>query len=194
MTDFLYSLDRAVFYWINHGWSNPFFDWLMPFLTERKNWFPVWVILFGWLIWKGGQKGRLVVAMAVLIILITDQVSSGLIKPWVDRVRPSNALPDVHLLVKRTFSNSFPSSHAANFFAGAVLLSWFYRKWLAICFGLAVLVSLSRPYVGVHYPSDILGGAVLGSGTALMVIYLTRFIAGKTGISWLQVFPEGDKK
>ncbi|MCA0445001.1 MAG: phosphatase PAP2 family protein [Bacteroidetes bacterium] len=194
MTDFLYEIDKTLFYWINHGWSNPVFDVVMPFITNRVTWFPVWIALVAWLILKGGRKGRIVAALIIPVIFLTDQVSSELIKPFIDRVRPSNALPDVYLLVKRTMSDSFPSSHAANFFAGATLLTWFYRKTAWICFSLATLVALSRPYVGVHYPSDILGGAVLGSLLTLAVIWLYLQLAKKSGLPWLQTDLEGVSK
>jgi undecaprenyl-diphosphatase len=74
---------------------------------------------------------------------------------------------------------SFPSSHAVNSFAVATLLSTYYRRWQWWFFGWAALVALSRPAVGVHYPSDILGGAAIGACVALALIVLWTQAARK---------------
>lgn len=182
--DFLQTIDTAVFYFINVTLQNPVFDWLMPFVTEKYTWFPVWGLAVILLLWKGGRQGRFMVLLIIPVIFLSDQISSSVIKPLFERTRPCVALEGVHLLRGMKTSYSFTSSHAANFFATATFFTYFYPRWKWLFFGLATLVGISRISVGVHYPFDVLGGAVLGTACALAVIYSWKWIAERFGIAW----------
>jgi undecaprenyl-diphosphatase len=172
--EFLNQIDTAVFYFINVTLHNAFFDWLMPIVTAKETWFPLWIIATVLLLWKGGRKGRLAVLLVIPLIVMTDQISSTLIKSWVARIRPCNVLPDVHLLGKKLSSYSFPSSHAANFFGLATYFSYLYSRYKWWFFSAAFLVGLSRISVGVHYPLDVVGGGVLGALCAFIIICVYR--------------------
>ncbi|MBM4174847.1 MAG: phosphatase PAP2 family protein [Ignavibacteria bacterium] len=174
--DFFYSIDVSIFYFINGTLANPVFDKLMPFITEVKNWYLVYVLLWFIILFKGGKYRFAMAISMILLITITDQVSSSLLKNLFERVRPCNALPDVHLLAGCTGSYSFPSSHAVNNFAAATFFSFYYKhlKWLL--FSVAVIIALSRIFVGVHYPSDVLGGAVIGTILGYLCVKLTERI------------------
>lgn len=163
MIDFLYSIDLNVFYFINHTLANSFFDKFFPFITEVKNWYLAYIILWLILFIKGGRIGKITAVAVLVAIIFSDQFSSHFLKDIAARIRPCNALPDVRLLVTSTGSYSFPSSHAVNNFTIAVLLMRIFPKYKWILLTTAFVVILSRPYVGVHYPSDILGGALIGS-------------------------------
>jgi undecaprenyl-diphosphatase len=183
MIDFLYSIDVSVFYFINGTLANPLFDKLMPFITEVKNWYLVYVLLWFIILFEGG-KYRVAMAIAMIfLITITDQVSSSLLKNLIERVRPCNALPDVHILVGCTGSFSFPSSHAVNNFAAAMFFSYYYKHLKWILFSVATIVALSRIFVGVHYPSDVLGGAIIG-------IFLGYICAKILGVALEKFFQE----
>ncbi|MCU7493994.1 MAG: phosphatase PAP2 family protein [Ignavibacteria bacterium] len=163
MTDFLYSIDLAVFYFINHTIANPAMDRFFVFITDVNHWYIAYLILLGIAFIKGGRIGKISAVGALLLIVTSDQLSSFFIKHWVARVRPCNALSDCRSLIEASGSYSFPSSHAVNNFAAA---AFFYRiypdlKW--VLFITAALVAISRVYVGRHYPSDIAGGALIGS-------------------------------
>lgn len=176
MIDFLYSVDVSIFYFINGTLANPLFDKLMPFITEVKNWYLVYVLLWFIILFKGG-KYRIAMAVAmILLITITDQFSSSLLKNLIERVRPCNALPDVHLLAGCTGSFSFPSSHAVNNFAAAMFFGYFYRHLSWILFFVATVMALSRIFVGVHYPSDVFGGAIIGIILGYLCVKLTEKI------------------
>lgn len=176
MIDFLYSVDVSVFYFINGTLANSFFDRIMPFITEVKNWYLVYILLWFIILFKGG-KYRIAMAISmILLVTITDQVSSALLKNLIERVRPCNALPDVHLLVGCTGSFSFPSSHAVNNFAAAMFFSYFYKHLKWILFSVAAIVAISRIFVGVHYPSDVIGGAVIGTILGYLCVKLTERI------------------
>lgn len=162
MLDFLYSIDVAVFYFINNSLANPVTDKIMPFITNENSWILVYIFFWFILLFKGGKHRVIIAIFILLMITFSDQLSSVHLKIWLGRIRPCNVLPDVHLLVSCTNSYSFPSSHAVNNFAAAIFVSYFYKNLKWPLFSIAFIVSLSRIFVGVHYPSDIIGGAILG--------------------------------
>ena len=176
MLEFILEIDTALFYFINVTLANPFFDWFMPFITEKKHWFPVWGILIIGLLWKGGKKGRIAVVLIIPVIFLSDQLSAHVLKPLIARQRPCVTLPDVYMLVDIKRSLSFPSAHAANFFAVATYFNYWYPKYRWIYFGAAFFVALSRVSIGVHYPLDIIAGGILGACCALFVIYTWKWI------------------
>ncbi len=174
MAETLYSLDKDIFYFLNHSIQNSVLDVIMPFLTrtDTLHFRIFYVLLWLALVIKGGKTGRIVAILLLPLILVSDQLSSSVIKSLVGRLRPCFTLPDVKLLVPCGSGLSFPSSHAVNNFAAATLFSYYYRRWTWAFVTYASLVALSRPYVGVHYPSDILGGAAIGIAVCSAVIFL----------------------
>lgn len=176
MPDFLYTIDRSLFGVFNGDLANPVFDVVMPFITNVKHFYPVYVLLFVLLLWKGGVNGRWAALLLAVTVAVADPISSRVIKEAVARERPCRELHDVRLLVNCGGGKSFPSSHAVNNFAALAVLFWFFRSipwiwwtWL----GIAAAVSFSRIYVGVHYPFDVLGGALIGLliGAAVITLF-----------------------
>ena len=176
MAEFLYQIDVSVFYFINHTISNPLFDKFFPFVTDVKHWYITYIVLFFILTIKGGRTGRIAAVVFLILITVTDQFSSAFLKHLIGRIRPCNVLPDVRILVTCTESFSFPSSHAVNNFAAAMFFSKIYPKFKWTFFIVATLMALSRPYVGVHYPSDIIGGALIGIVFGYIFAYLAMKI------------------
>ncbi len=178
MADFLYSIDVAIFHFINSTISNSLFDKFFPFITEVKHWYLLYVILLG-IVWvKGGRKGKIAVIGSIILITISDQFSSTFLKNWVMRIRPCQVL-DAKIFadsVDCPSSFSFPSSHAVNNFAIAVFFLRLFPKYKWILLITAFLVALSRTYVGVHYPSDIFFGGLIGASIG----YLLSIAALKT--------------
>lgn len=166
MVEFLYGIDAGVFLFVNRTIQNAVFDLLMPFLTDLNQNKPALVVvalLWVLLLVKGGRRGRIAALLLIPAIVVSDQLSSSVIKPLVDRVRPCHELLDVRLLVGCGAGRSFPSSHAVNHFAGAWVLAHYLPKLRWIFFSIAGAVAFSRVYVGVHYPSDVVGGALIGA-------------------------------
>ncbi len=187
MIDFLYSLDKQIYYLINHGLANPFFDAVMPYVTDYHKYLLMGIagkaivgVLYLIVLWKGGRKTRTVALLLIPLVFFTDKLSSAVIKPLVMRPRPCTVFSDdfVHLLVTCT-NYSFPSSHAVNNFGVATFLSYYYVRWQWAFISFATVISLSRVIVGVHYPSDIIGGAIIGVLCAYIIIWLWKIIERK---------------
>ena len=176
MLDFLYSIDLSIFYFINHTLSNSIFDKFFPFITYVKNWYLAYIILWCILFFKGGKLGKIASLGIFLLIAASDQISSNLLKNLFDRPRPCNVLDDVNLLVNCSRSFSFPSSHAVNNFAVAFYFYKLFPKFKWILFTIAAIIAISRPYVGVHYPSDIFTGALVGMFIGYIFASLTLAI------------------
>ena len=172
----LIELDKSWLLAIN-GAHCEWLDGLMWYLSQAWVWIPLYAVLIGLLIWKfGWKKGLLYTIALVAAVGLSDWVSSGLIKHWVCRPRPTHE-PSLEGLVHIVNGYvggqyGFVSSHAANTMALAVLFGLIWKKinhqgwWLMIY---VAVNCYSRMYLGVHYPGDILGGLVVGTIMALAV-------------------------
>jgi undecaprenyl-diphosphatase len=173
--DSIEAIDRAGFTLINKTLSHGLLDPLMLFVTEKWNFIvPVAFVIF-YLVVKGGRQGRWVVFCTILLIAMTDASATAL-RSYFQRVRPCQALQGVRLLVGCSDSFAFPSNHATNAFALAAFLAVSHRKVAIPLFVLAAIVGYSRIYVGVHYPSDVIGGAILGVALALVIGASARWL------------------
>jgi undecaprenyl-diphosphatase len=123
---------------------------------------PLYALALAGAIWHDWRKGLLLLALLLVAALITDQ-SIIHIKDFFGRERPCNVIHGVRLLVECGTGKSFPSAHAANNFAAAMLVSMMYPRAQGFVVALAVLVAFSRVYCGVHYPFDISAGAAYGT-------------------------------
>lgn len=157
-----YSIDLAVFYLLNHTISTGFLDRFFSIITNVNNWYIAYIILVGILFFKGGRTGKLAVLGIIVLIVVTDQTGYRILKEIFQRPRPCDVLTDVLTPLGCMGSFSFPSNHAINNFAAAVFFSRLYPKYKIVLYTTATLVSISRVYLGLHYPSDIIGGAVIG--------------------------------
>ncbi|MFW5701565.1 MAG: phosphatase PAP2 family protein [Bacteroidota bacterium] len=162
MPDFILQFDTYLFHLVNSGMANPALDFLMPIITDVKYWIPVYIGMFALIAWRGGKNRFGAMFAIMLAAVLADQINSNILKDLFDRPRPCHIMTDIRLLVGCGGGRSFPSSHAANNFALATVLTFFYGRWKWWFYSGAALVAFSRTYVGVHYPLDLLGGAVVG--------------------------------
>jgi membrane-associated phospholipid phosphatase len=181
------ALDSGLFHFINQTLSNPVFDVVMPFASGNRFFFPAVLVAAALLLGKGGARGRLCLLMLLLIVWPGDSLVCNTIKHAVARPRPFVTLADARLpaasktgpaaaatmgspgnsagpVPGKTGYNSMPSSHAANWFAATMIFLVYYRRSWRFMLPLACLVAFSRVYNGVHYPGDVLAGAILGAG------------------------------
>ncbi len=185
------SLDVRLFRFLNGSIKNGAFDFLMPVVTDFRRSRVIVILVWAALVILGGTKGRWAGLVIILLVAASDQASSHLIKPLVERMRPCEVLGNVHFWYgpegwivtpqevvggfKTSFS--FPSSHAANITSSMLFLALAYRRWAALPVIVMILVSFSRIYIGVHWPSDVAAGMALGAALALPAYLLFRRIS-----------------
>jgi 4-amino-4-deoxy-L-arabinose transferase-like glycosyltransferase/membrane-associated phospholipid phosphatase len=186
--DWLLRLDISLFRLIKETGSNPLFDKIMPFVSGNAFFYPALIILGVLLICKGRSRGIICILMLTLSVSLCDGWICRLIKDVVARPRPFLTLSDVHVLIGKGGSFSMPSSHAANWFAAVMVAAVYYRRSLWFMLPAACLVSYSRVYNGVHYPSDVLVGALVGAGFAAAVLWLMDSLWQLVGHKWFPLW------
>ena len=202
----LQTLDTHLFLFINRSLANPFFDWLMPVLSGNGG-VKGAAIALGVaagiaLLWFGNRRARLFVLMLALVVATNDGLLCNTIKHAVGRPRPFVTMPEARVFgvvgqgyvppdemaANKGSRNSMPSSHASNLFAVTMVAFLFYRRSLWFMLPLALAVSFSRIYNGVHYPSDVLAGAILGAGCAAAVVIGLEAAWNWIGKKWFPVW------
>lgn len=170
MIDFLRQLDSDLLLLANEH-HTAWLDSAMIFITSKNSWIPVYMFLAIAIVKRDGWRALVFMGIAAaLAVLMADQLSATLVKPLVGRMRPCQdplMMAALHLPKGCSSGFSFVSSHAANFGALAMLFSGYGRSksrfWIIIPWFCALIVSYTRVYLGVHYPSDVLGGMLLGA-------------------------------
>ena len=189
--NFLEGIDRSLVLFIN-GMNHPIMDEIMWQISSKALWVPMYIFLFYIIYRKIQLKNAIIVSlMIVATVGLADFISVALIKEQVQRYRPSHhaelieQLHFYHLGGGHTYQGGmygFVSSHATNFFALAMIFTLMFKKTYTktsyVLFIVAVVTSYSRIYLGVHYASDLLGGAILGITVAYT---LYRFIWKRIG-------------
>lgn len=165
--------DTALFRFINGGLHFGALDPVMTFITARSYLVALPVVLL--MLVRDRRRMLLALALAIPAVLLADW-TGYVLKNLVGRQRPCNVLEAVNLLVGCSRSYSMPSNHAANTFAFAATFFLLTKDRLRYALiAIAAVVCLSRPYVGVHYPSDVLVGALLGTAIASLIVLSYRW-------------------
>jgi len=160
MIQHLLSLDHQILDFLSKGARSDLLDLTMPEITILGNFGVIWVIAAVILLFiKNHRKHGL--CLMVALALCTAVILS--LKPLVGRIRPCDIMPVAELLIPHPSGYSFPSGHTLTAFCSAVVLYAANRKIGGIAFLLAALIGFSRIYLYVHYPSDVLGGIMIGS-------------------------------
>ena len=162
-------MDAKLFLFLN-GLHADWLDPIMIFISGKLTWLPFYLVLLFLVIKNYKKQSILIIISIILLIVCSDQISSSVFKPLFERPRPchNEAIKDLVYLPNGHCGGAygFISSHACNVFALAVfithVLKKYYRKIAHVMFVWATLVAYSRIYMGVHYPGDVVVGAVVG--------------------------------
>jgi membrane-associated phospholipid phosphatase len=208
----LQTLDAELFRFLNLTLANPVLDVGMPYASHNALFGPLLLVAAALLLWKGRARGVLCVLMLALILPLGDGTVCNTLKNAIGRPRPYAVLPDVRRPGSSASSDSMappapsregqtslsslppgsltsmPSSHAANWFAATMILFIYYRRSVWFMLPAALVVSFSRIYNGVHYPGDVLVGAVLGAGYAAAGVWSLNAFWQWAGRKWFPLW------
>lgn len=180
LTSFLVSIDQWLFLRINQGFAHPALDSFFLFLSDgHKNKVFIGFVIAAFLtacIWKFKKNFWRAVLLLAFSVSLADVICYRIIKQNFSRQRPfqTESFQSEVRKVGHAHGNSFPSNHAANTFAGASTLSYLFPNFSYFFYFYAFLVALSRVYVGVHYPFDVICGALVGLFVAISIRKLFR--------------------
>ena len=166
----LISWDESLFHLLNGIWTNPILDEVMPWWRDKKTWIPLYVALAGFSVYRFRLKGLFFILGVLLTVGVADTVSSKIMKPSFERLRPCNNTELPFEVIQRGGCGkgySFTSSHATNHLA----IAWFiamtlgatYRKIRWPFWIWAASIAYGQVYIGVHYPLDVIVGGCFGS-------------------------------
>jgi len=171
------NADLSILWFVNQTLASSWLDAIMNVATHARYWIPIYLLGAGLLVWKQKRRGVYILLAIALLILVSDQLASHVIKGLWERLRPcatladgSTVVPWIRLPIGPRSGFSFPSSHAVNNFAVATFLIVLFGSVPKIryLFFVAALPAVSRIYLGLHYPSDVVGGALIGAVLGLV--------------------------
>ncbi|UZQ52175.1 phosphatase PAP2 family protein [Clostridium kluyveri] len=160
MMSLIQKLDNYILYAIKKYVQNKYLDILMTIITAMGNLGLIWIIIAVALLLD--KPYRLIGYIVIFTLVVSTIVGEGIIKHIVRRVRPCNQQDNVSLLIRKPISYSFPSGHTVSSFAAAEVLSMYFTQYKLTFIAIAFLIALSRLYLYVHYPSDIIAGIIVG--------------------------------
>src|SRR3989344_2463971 len=179
----MFSLDITIFRWLNSlvFWNPPAGGWIDTVIIFKSQFLGWWILVGIALIVFFQRKNislipanRRMVVEALFAGILSRLVFTEIIRFFYNRPRPFEVLENINQLVMHSSCGSFPSGHAAFFFAIASSVFFFHRVWGIIFFGTALYMGIGRIEVGVHWPTDILGGMVVGIFSAWLIHKIKR--------------------
>ena len=169
--DAILNFDSSILLWIQDSLRAGFLTPVVKVITHLGDKGALWILItLALLCFRKTRRLGILCGIAMAIGLV---VTNLVIKNWVARVRPYELIQGLECIVEKAHDWSFPSGHTTNSLACAwVIFRRAPKKWGVPALILAILISLSRLYVGIHYPTDMLGGAAIGIGSACLALWL----------------------
>lgn len=179
--------DRELLISLNNNLANPVFDTILPFFRDSVFWAPLYLFLMAFIFLNFGRKGMWWSIGFVATVALADLVGTYGFKETIQRIRPCNdpmTLDQIRMLLKRCPGGySFLSNHAANHFGLATFMVLtfkpIFKNWVYLLYTWALFISFAQLYVGVHYPLDLLAGALLGTMAGYLMASVYHFNFGK---------------
>lgn len=194
------GVDESILFFINKTIRNDFSDLLFVFFSDRRSLLalvPVLAVVGYILKRQGKDKFRKLIVISVIAVIaasLSDILTSRVIKPLFARPRPCQVLEGLFFYKVKSgiwvltdgissykSSFSFVSSHASNSISAAIIFGYFYKKLISVLTITVLIIGISRPYLGVHYPSDIISGWITGALTAGLILILFNRMRNKFG-------------
>ncbi|KMT22343.1 phosphatase PAP2 family protein [Clostridium cylindrosporum] len=157
--DFIQNIDNTILNFIHENFSNSLMDKVMPFISSIANNGMLWIIIaIIFILTSKHRKYGVTLLIALTLSLVIGEV---ILKPLIGRIRPFN-VNDVLILIPSPSGFSFPSGHSMSSFTAATIIWNFNKRFGVVAFIAASVIAFSRLYLYVHYPTDVIGGAILG--------------------------------
>lgn len=174
--------DRQLFLFLNHKLANPFFDIVLPYLRNSVFWAPLYLFILAFVVFNYGKKGWWWALLFLSTVAVSDLLGTYAFKETIQRLRPCNdpmLMDKVRLVIERCPGGySFVSNHAANHFGLATYTFLSFRtvfgRWMYLAYAWALAIVFAQVYSGVHYPLDVLAGALLGVGAGYLTASVYR--------------------
>lgn len=163
-------LDLNGLLFINKHLQNKYLDILMPLMTALGNLGIIWVLIAFALILDKPYKGIGIVVLITLII--STIIGEGVIKHIVRRARPFSLHETISILITKPTSYSFPSGHTFSSFAVSGVLSAYFTEYRLLFISIAILIALSRLYLYLHYPTDVIAGMIFGLLCSKLIFFI----------------------
>ncbi len=180
MPPYLQKLDEALFHFINKALTNFLCDAIFPAFNTAAPFIPILAIMLAWLAYNHSRRLWLLALALLAGITLGDTLVFNPLKDLIARPRPAATSMEVRSLVSGPAGgNSFPSSHTANAFAAAAILGAVFPARRKLFLAIAAIIGFSRIYVGVHYPSDVAGSAILGWLYGIAFLFVARRLWSK---------------
>ncbi|MFL0194919.1 phosphatase PAP2 family protein [Clostridium sp. WILCCON 0269] len=154
------KIDNYILFIIKNHIQNKYLDRIMSTATKAGDLGLIWIVIAFFLLLS--EHYRIIGGMVIFTLIISTIMGEGILKHIVRRARPCNGGYNGLLLISKPVSYSFPSGHTLSSFASASVLSMYFRQYSFIFFIIAFIIALSRIYLYVHYPTDVIGGIVFG--------------------------------
>lgn len=172
MLENIISLDQTIFLTVNRLPHPEFLVLLAQIFSGIERWF-IWLIIVSLLIYFERYHPKVILKF-IITVVAASYLTTGIVKPFVGRLRPEFLLPGITIYEKNNDYFAFPSGHSATAFAAAFVLSRLHPKGRFYYYFFATAIAISRVYLGVHYPLDISFGALLGMAVGFLVNFLVN--------------------